>query len=87
MAAVAFFLNRGDELSALLKGAAASELSRRAEETNEISGLEMLATEAGVIALGEQPRGRMLSLFSDYNAAAGALIMAPAALVPIGSFW
>ena len=74
--AVARFTNPVDEFAVLLKGAAEHALAKSFKEMNGIFGLEMFAMEPAVVSLAEQLRGKILALFMDNHAAAGALIRA-----------
>ena len=73
---VAVFTNPDDEFSVLLKGVPEDAMMRSLLGTNEIYGLEMLATAPAVIPLSGQLRGQRMVLCIDKNAAAGVLIKA-----------
>ena len=59
--------------------------------TDEIHGLELFATVAAVVAVGDQSRNRRTITFLGNNAVAGPVVKAsaraPAVCALIGSFW
>ena len=65
------------EFKVLRKGAAEMALADGLLETNGIFALEMSATVAAVVALGEKLGKKRRSLCGANNAAAGALIKTP----------
>ena len=91
MTAVALFSRQLREFTVSLKGAAEQVLLESIKDTNEISGLGTFAMVAGVVALGEQLRGKRVILFLRDNAAAGAQVKASSKtqmiLALVESFW
>ena len=91
MAAVKLSPRQLREFTVLLKGAAEQLLLESIKDTHGIFVREKFAMVAGVIALGEQLRGKRILLFLDNNAAAGGLIKASSKiqmiLALVESFW